>query len=415
MLENKQTWKQLGEFAPHTRATMEVAGQRLREFSMDVPPLLGATFPGDHGDSYIEWLAMGSDLDDSLTNRELLLRYLLSRAVADQGADIQGVEIWHWRFTEACYSADPPIPIYHRPAALVERYPEVLEFAHIARRAAIEARAEAWAAESARRTTGGYSPFSLGRLGGNQTHWFITGRIYPTLILPLAFQGGLTELIFERGPARERPLEMARRLRDDREHRTGLGYVLGDKASDLFAKWVVGVFLLTPPNTKPWLAADTAIPMDQRIGRVMMRCGIMDEFFGVARLMQRNDEMFEFRGRGDAPTDVLSAAPYYLTVMTFRRNARVPKGSAAETWLDGFWRSHRRTAPPLWTPQAVIGVLCEAVSEAFGILVTPVHLDDFFMDVATPCRDSDPDCPACPLADVCQANTALPALKQYFT
>jgi hypothetical protein len=262
---------------------------------------------------------------------------------------------------------------------------------------------------------GAYTPFNVdGQRGGKYTHWFLSARMLPALLLAEAVPGGLTQHVFH-GPQEERPSAMARRLRNDPKF--GLGYCLGDKAADLFAKWAIGTLRLSPPSST-WTAADTVIPMDQRIGRLMMRTGFMDELFDVRRLLLRS--MFDYRGEGPKPTSISEPfpSPYFLTVMDFRRSARIRSDTGAANWFARFWMRHRTGRSPLLAPQEVLSVMCQALGDALGIDFTPVDVDDAFMEIGEKwCLDQSPKCDACPLGQVCQANTdpSREALKSYFT
>lgn len=406
------TWDRLEAVAPHTKAVFEAAASQARDPSLNGLPweLIGMDRQDPRAAGWLPYLDTPSRLNPAITNRELLLRYLLSRAIIDQGADVVGVEMWHTAILEAAYGSSPPLLLLHEPAALPARYPHLLEAAVRAEAEVTRVRAPVWAAQSARRQRGTYTPYNAP--AGRYSHWFIAARFYPALLLALAVEGGLTEIVFHLGGRDERPIEMARRLRNDVSY--GLGYCLGDKAADLFTKWAVGTFRLTPAGTKPWVPADTVIPMDQRIGRLMMRTGLMDEFFGVARLLDK--PMFDYRGTGTRPIGQgLVAAPYYLTVRDFRRGARVPAGPA-RVWLNAAWHEFHATRPPGWDPQEVVSALCRTLSHHLGSEFTPVHLDDAFMSAGElACSDQLPTCTACPFETACQANSDVAALKGYFT
>lgn len=405
-------WDRLEAVAPHTKAVFEVAASQARDPSLNGLPwaLIGMNQEDPQAPGWQTYLDSPSRLNSVITNRELLLRYLLSRAIIDQGADVVGVEMRHTAILEAAYGSSPPLLLLHEPGALSARYPYLPEAAARAEAEVTRVRAPIWAARSARRQRGTYTPYNAP--AGRYSHWFLAARFYPALLLALAVEGGLTEIVFCLGGRDERPIEMARRLRNDVSY--GLGYCLGDKAADLFPKWVVGTFRLTPAHTKLWVPADTVIPMDQRIGRLIMRTGLMDEFFGVARLLDK--PMVDYRGTGTrANGQGLVAAPHYLTVRDFRRRARVPAGHA-RAWLNAAWHEFHAARPPAWDPQEVVSVLCRTLSGHLGREFTPVHLDDAFMAAGElACSDELPTCTACPFGTACQANSGVAALKGYFT
>lgn len=414
------SWSAFVSLAPHTARVLGFASRSRRSIALSGLPgeVLGLTVdPSRPG--WAAYLDEPNSIDASITNRELLLRYLLTRAIVDQGSDTVGAEMWHSELIIRCYQRAPPIRLLHRPVETVSNYESVVVIADAVRDWVVSERATLWAAASPRRSIGQYTPYNVdGMLGGKQTHWFLAARLFPALLLAHALPGGLTEIVFGSGPRDERPVEMARRLRGDR--RLGLGWSLGDKAADLFAKWAVGTLRLTPEELRPWTSADTVIPMDQRIGRVMMRCGFMDELFGAPRLLLRTP-MFQYRGTGRAPADGVSLpeAPYYLRVMEFRRTAAVNPQSPVGRWFASYWRSiypSRRT--PAIRPQDALSLLCAALNAEPGESLTPVEVDDLFMEIGERwCTDQNPRCEECPLASACQANTdpTKGALKRYFT
>jgi hypothetical protein len=396
-------WCDLETLAPHTKAVWETASAAHPAPVLEgVPAFLGVQSRPDRSD-WARALNRTAPFG-RISNREAMLRWLLTRAVVDQGSDVDGVEMWHEGFLERCYAAG--FPILHAPSVLLDEYPEVLRIADEVRDEVVAARKDIWAAQAPRRHAGNYTPFNVdGSWGGTQAHWFVSARFFSGLMTCHAVNGGLTEIVFGHA-ARETPSAMARRLRNDR--RVGLGYTAGDKASDLFAKWAVGSYRLADGLPVTWCPTDVPIPMDQRIGRLMIRCGFMDEFFGAVRLMAVAAHGFKPKDGQPRPHAMSSDLPpgrWHLTVMDFRRYSRVADNRLV-AWLDAEWE--RLAAPPRdgpWYPQDVVAALCRSATDA-GVNLTPVELDDFFMrcgDAA--CWDSDPECGTCSLTTACQANT----------
>ena len=418
-MDATEAWAGLRSVAPHTAAVFDVASAtHSHPVLHDIPSAaLGLPEITPLDPTWTAVLDGLSTLDPQVSVRELLLRYALSRAIVDQGSDILGVEMWHRRLVERCYASG--IAFLHRPTEMVQRYSEVLDLADSIRADVTDERASKWADASPTRSPGRYSVFTVdGMRGGTQAHWFLSARFFPALLLAGSVPGGLTRLVFEAGTATERPVEMARRLRNDRKY--GLGWCLGDKAADLFAKWAVGTLALTPPGSRSWTPGDTVIPMDQRIGRVMMRTGFMDEFFSVAYLVRHARDMFTDLEPGTpSPADPaeIPNKRLHLTVMNFRR-AAVVRSPAIKARLDDAWRSQSTDPTPRWQPQEVVSILCRTITAATPHTLTPVGLDDLFMEIGeTWCTDQSPSCPPCPFAAACQANNEATAnpLKKYIT
>jgi hypothetical protein len=352
---------------------------------------------------------------EGVTYREVLLRWLLTRAIVDQGSDIDGVEMWHRGLVDNAYQVG--IRFLHDPALLLSRYEEFLSIAAAERDRVKSARMSIWAAGGKNRHAKSYNVFNVDgqRAFQSHAHGFIAGRMLPGLFSALAISGGLTNLVFGRA-SKETPREMARRIREDTT--TGLGACIGDKACDLFAKWAVGTFDLGAGLTIPWSRADCPLPMDQRVGRVLMRCGFMDEFFGVMHVMSVKQQGFTppIGALRPKQTDPLPSGAWHLTVKNFRRHSKVTDPAKVE-WLSAVNRAAGMPRVSKWLPQDVLSTVCHAHNAAKSVVVTPVELDDFLMGLATGCTDATPICSKCAISAGCQANNdiIMVGLKQFKT
>lgn len=413
------SWNDLANLAPHTKAVWETAahGQQraVLEFVhpvFDFPISQASPEWGDFLNSYSQ------ETKVALTQRELILRWLLTRAIVDQGSDIEGVEIWHDNFILDCYAAG--IRILHEPEQAIRHYDEVVGIAHANHEMVTAQRALVWASLGANRNPNAYTPYNVdGLRGGKQSHWFVSARFLPGLLTSLVNRGGLTEIVFGRSSV-ETPSEMSQRLRDDRLE--GLGFAIGDKAADLFAKWSVGTFNLGAGLDILWRPEDCPLPMDQRVGRILMRVGFMDEFFGVSRALATKSWGFTNPSNPSARRPVhgedLGVPGWHLRVTQFRQNGRV-SSPELRAWLNS--ESARLDAPASksWTPQNVASLLCRSLNDQLGTNLTPVVLDDYFMHLAADdgCRDLSPVCATCDVSEHCQANNSAgyAILKTFFT
>lgn len=403
------SWSDLGKIAPHTKNVFEALSKLPASPVIDeIPKYLGIV------DCRLDNQAWSIEMDrvdevSGTSNRELLLRYLLTRAIVDQGSDIEGVEIWHSKLLEDCYSAG--FRVLHEPSSFVQNYQEIIEFGAKARDHVVATRAKIWASqkEPGKRSVNSYTPFNVdGYRGSKQTHWFISGRLFPALMLATSYPGGLLQLCFK-NMVSETPLQMSRRIRNDKVY--GLGYCIGDKACDLFCKWAIGTYRLTVGISSAWMPADSPIPMDQRIGRLMIRTGFMDEFFGVSRMMSKSRFGFLPTDNQLRPAEGSSLIPsgrWFLKVKDFRRNAKVQKSLTSE-WLEQEWRVSGATGKcPKFGPQEVVNILCKSMNRELGTEVTSVEIDDQFMRLGgNICTDDNPKCQDCDLRELCQANTDL--------
>lgn len=400
------SWSDLSTFAPQTKAVFESIGQQTRTPVIDVvPSYLGIV------DCRFDLPAWAIELDrkDEITNvsnREVMLRYVLSRAIVDQGSDIEGVEMWHSRLLERSYAKG--IRILHNPSDFVDNFAQILQLGVEIRDEVVLERAQIWADQkkSKTRKVNSYTLFNVdGQRGGKQAHWFLSARFFPAVLLANAHSGGLSGLLFA-NMSNETPIEMSRRLRSDPVY--GLGWCIGDKACDLFSKWAIGTFRLCAGLKDEWDSSDAPLPMDQRIGRLMIRFGFMDEFFGVSRMMERKKFGFnpdDNQLRPEINSGEIPDGRWFLQVMEFRRQAKVEKGLAHE-WLSKEWKSQGGVGKiPKFGPQEVIGVLCKSLSSHSGVSFTPVEIDDQLMGLGgTVCTDDSPNCSVCNLKSACQAN-----------
>lgn len=414
-------WNKLGDFAPHTKSVIEeIARSRINPVMDLVPEWL---FDKKITQLSPEWGNFLNEINDSgVTNRERMLRYLITRSVVDQGSDIEGVEEWHSNTFSTLYKVG--LRIFDDLSLMITQYPKILDIADRFREQTIIDRAENWASVTGNRSAANYWPFTVdGQRGKGNTHWFLTARVFPTLFLAKTCEGGLSEIVFGRSDT-ELPREMARRLRNDKNYKTGLGWVMGDKACDLFAKWAIGTYRLTEGLDCNWLPADCPIPMDQRIGRLMIRTGFMEEFYGVASEMSVMAHGWTPKSNQSRPSRFSNEIPegdWHLTVMDFRRSSTVPHSFKTEAyeWIKATLSSEGRTFSIESTrPQEVISLLCRSYNSYSGGKLTPVEVDDYFMEIGGgPCTDRSPACSKCGLNDVCQANNDLLMirLKNCFT
>jgi len=401
------SWSDLEVFAPHTKSVFEALSKQSEPPVLDaIPTYLNIVDCRLNSDAW----AIELDHTDSRTgisNREVLLRYVLSRAIVDQGSDITGVEMWHSRLLERCYKDD--IRVLHNASDFVSNYAKVLSMGVEVRDEVVIERAQVWADQkkSKTRNKNSYTLFNVdGQRGGKQAHWFMSARLLPALLLADSKPGGLSGLVFG-NMTTETPIKMSRRLRNDPVF--GLGWCIGDKACDLFSKWAIGTFRLATGIANAWDPADSPLPMDQRIGRLMIRFGFMDEFFGVSRMMERKRFGFnpdDNQARPAAKSGDIPVGRWFLHVMDFRRQASVSKGPPTD-WLSEEWKSQGGVGKtPRFGPQDVISILCKSMNQELGTTMTPVELDDQLMGLGGEvCTDDSPKCTACDLAATCQANT----------
>ncbi len=242
-------WDELSNIAPRTKAVWEEIGKAKIHPVLELVPRW--LVPGMTNQQSPNWGKFLNEIStNGITSRERLLRYLITRSVVDQGSDIEGVEQWHRTTFERIYAQG--LPVFDDPELIVSHYSAILDIADQCRAEVIEENADRWAAGVATRHAASYTPFMVdGQRGKGNTHWFLSARVFPTLLMSQIRPGGLTELVFGQ-TGQESPREMSRRLRNDPNDKEGLGWVMGDKACDLFAKWAIGSFRLTEGLDCEW-------------------------------------------------------------------------------------------------------------------------------------------------------------------
>jgi hypothetical protein len=355
----------------------------------------------------------------------MLLRWLLTRAVIDQGTDIAGIREWYDEFVERCYAKG--IHLIHDPLRALVRYPEILAIADEVRIRVESSRAAIWASGKKRgRSEKAYNVFHIPEGRSREAHWFVTTRVLPGYLSYLVRPGGITDLVFG-GPPGESARDMARRIRNAEKNREGLGWAIGYKACDLFAKWTVDTYMLQMGTTSAMTPFGSPIPMDQRAGRVLMRVGFMEELFGVARVAARKGwGLTERDGTAARPPRTTKAGTaalpppagrWHLRVTAFREMAAVRPGPI-ERWLTSAATILGIATPTHWRPQDALQVIVHAHAIATQSSMTPAGLDDAMMEVAEgTCTDDLPTCSACFFSSHCGVTQVVShrALVGYFT
>lgn len=211
--------------------------------------------------------------DGACTRRELLLRYLLLNAVLDQGPDTEGVRKLLADVTNSLYREE--IRFLHRPEAFFRELGIAVDQITFVHEAVRKLRANQWAEVNQSRA----SKYSLFLDGAQQVLNYAVFRWGSSLAVPLLLtkderdEGHRPEALFRyltKWPSAE---VMAQQLKD--HPRYGLGKAIGDKATHLFAKWIVHTFPLVQRGTLGWGPFGFELPLDSNAGRVLFRTGFL--------------------------------------------------------------------------------------------------------------------------------------------
>ena len=372
---------------------------------IDLPDCLNLRTPNSFDDQK-EWNEYLSSIHEKgITVRELYLRVLLVYAVSDQGADIPGVRLFMNYFISECYSNDRYL--FHEQQIIGDQI--MIKTAFDGAELAFRERSDLWA-QTGKRSASTYSVFTVDSVRGKPSaNWYVNSRIAPPLSIPFQIKGGLTSLLLN---CKNRD-EVKEVLRQDTLH--GLFYAIGDKALDLYVKWIYGSFSLFI-GIGGMASTDVPVPMDQRIGKVLMRIGFMDELFDLGTCI--SDGRFLLKGPGKGKAELIDGNPpkerVFLRVTDFRRHGRIRNEELAPV-LNQYRSSvfPGKTLPP----QVAINIILELFRATTEISILPHKFDDLLMHVAEFCHDRSPDCTNCPLQYQCQANVLIDKsfLKEYYT
>jgi len=362
-------------------------------------------------DSENEWQHyLNSDIGNGVTTRELYLRVLLVYAVSDQGADIDGVRLFMRYFIKECYAKG--VRLFENRPRMGD--PVMIRIAFKGAKLAFKQRSEIWGKEG-RRNASTYSVFTVDGIPGKPSaNWYVNSRIAPALSIAHQVEGGLTEILSNHGnPQFQKSWESIKKtIRQDAMH--GLFQAIGDKAIHLYMKWVFGTFKLIPTDVA--IPADELpIPMDQRIGKVLMRSGFMDELYSMEESIRSGKFLYTRPGGSPAKLDLESPPDdrTFLRVTNFRGYGVIVNDEILRLLKEQYPNPRVRTI----RPQTALICLLKMMKSEYGDSLEIHELDDAMMNVANHCHDWDPDCSSCPISKQCQANNAIGKsyLKKYYT
>lgn len=344
--------------------------------------------------------------DGALTRREVLTRFLLLSAVLDQGPDILGLREMVARVTNILYRHE--IRFLHTP----QRFFDELNIAIdqlLAQHTAVSAlRAEAWAQVN-RTNPNRYNLFMDNArqvLGYAVFRWGVPLALMHLLERETPDERRATALLdyLEIYPSTER---MTQQLKD--HPRYGLGKAIGDKAAHLFGKWLVTSYPLTRRSDDPaWQGLSYEVPYDSNAGRVLWRTGYL-LYWASEEDYLRYQVLQPRRGKGGTT---------YIRVTNIRgkplgRDRRL--SAELKDAYDDVCRHHLKThrrAPAKVEIQRVQHAYLLRWNTSYTPPLAAGHLDDGLIHVGTTyCFNHDqPDCPHCPLRDLCRGYNEMPVL-----
>ena len=192
---------------------------------------------------------------------------------------------------------------------------------------------------------------------------------------------------------------MTQQLKD--HSRYGLGKAIGDKAAHLFGKWLVTSYPLTRRSGEvAWQGLSYEVPYDSNAGRVLWRTGYLLRWASEEEY-RRYQVLQPHRGKGGTT---------YIRVTNIRgqplgadRQLSPPLREAYNEICLHHLKTHNR-APIKVEIQRLQHAYLLLLNQSHTPPLTAGHLDDGLIYIGTTvCFNHDaPDCPHCPLRDLCR-------------
>lgn len=333
--------------------------------------------------------------DGSCTVRELLLRFLLLDAVLDQGPDSEGVGLLLTRVTNELYRNE--VRFLHLPSQFFRELGIAIDNITTTHELIKQQRAQDWAIANESQA----SKYNLFLEGTKQVLSYAVFRWGVPLAVPLLLTRD--EKDEERkGTALLRYLEswrsaevMSWRLKD--HSRYGLGKAIGDKATHLFAKWMIHSYLLTTKTEDAaWSPFSFEVPFDSNAGRVLFRTGFFLEWASLEEYEHDKWDVIRI-GKGKGGT-------HYIRVTNIRgkRSKRAEQDDALvyayQELCTTYLRTHQRPPQAVYIQRIPLAILLQ------NQLFTPGELDDGLMYIGTNfCfNHANPLCEQCPVNRLCR-------------
>lgn len=328
--------------------------------------------------------------DGACTRRELLLRYLLLNAVLDQGPDTEGVRKLLTDVTNALYRQE--VRFLHRPEVFFQELGVAVDEISSVHGVVKRLRANRWAEANQSQA----SKYSLFLDGAQQALNYAVFRWGSPLAVPLlltkdtAEEEHKPEALFRYVTSWPSAEIMSQQLKD--HPRYGLGKAIGDKATHLYAKWIVHTFPLVRREGPGWGPFSFELPLDSNAGRVLFRTGFLLQWASLE----------EYRGWDVVRPGRGKKGAHYIRVTNIRGRKSV-RAEATPSLFEAYcelYKEHLRVGSR--TPQRVeIQRIPSALLLHTGY--TTGELDDGLMHIGTQycLNHADPLCRACPICAHC--------------
>ncbi len=344
--------------------------------------------------------------DGSCTRREILTRFLLLSAVLDQGPDITGLRQMLIGVTNALYRRE--VRFLHKPVSFFQEIGLSIDSILSEHESVRQVRAAIWARENQSNA----SRYNLFMDNAKQVLGYAIFRWGVPLALPLLLEKDALQAAPDVEPSPTLLLDyleqyasaenMAEQIKS--HERYGLGKAIGNKATHLFAKWLVTGFRLTRRNDVSWGGLSYEVPYDSNAGRVLWRTGYLLHW-ASKRTYQQKSVLHPGDGKGGST---------YLRVTNIRGlGAEIPLTDGLASQYREICLNHLKTHK-----KAPKKVEIQRIQHAYllGSDFSAGDFDDGLIHVGTKfCfNHAQPRCGECPLRDLCAGYQESPALIETY-
>lgn len=328
--------------------------------------------------------------EGACTRREILLRYLLLNAVLDQGPDTEGVRKLLTDVTNALYRQE--VRFLHKPETFFRELGVAVDEISSVHGMVKSLRAKQWAEVNQSQA----SKYSLFLDGAQQALNYAVFRWGSPLAVPLLLTKDETEeahkpeALFRYITGWSSAEVMSKQLKD--HPRYGLGKAIGDKATHLYAKWIVHTFPLVRREDPGWGPFGFELPLDSNAGRVLFRTGFLLQWASLEEY-KKWDVVRPGRGKKRA---------HYIRVTNIRGKKSV-RAEADPSLFEAYcelYRKHLRIGSG--TPQRV-EIQRIPSAQLLHTGYSTGELDDGLMHIGTQycLNHADPLCGDCPVRNQC--------------
>ncbi len=290
---------------------------------------------------------------------EILARYLLIRAVLDQGPDMEGVRMFLEGVINSLYNLG--IKFLHNPSDFFSNLEKVFLVVKDEHVKVKNKRGKIWAKNQNSERANSYNLFLE---NSKQIPSYVMGRMGPPLAIIEILKEKDEELLdlFKKQKSAE---TLSKFIKEDEFY--GLGKTIGNKAAHLLLKWLIYTYGILESDKKEWTQNSYELPLDSNAGRVLFMAGFFDPFLNS---LDNPDEIIGFEKEKDNN--------YYIYVTRAFRGKRAENIDESEAKdikvkISKLFSSNIRSIQVQW----LINYLSEVTESTVGAI------DDGLMKIGT--------------------------------